>query len=436
MAKFGKCFAVLFLLSVFFLNPASAADDLIIHGLVSQGYLKSSENNYMTLSEGGSTEYSEFVINFQKQMDDKLRLGLQLMSRDLGKEGNNEVKVDWGYGDYKFNDRWGLRLGRVKVPFGFYNKGRDIDMLRTTVLLPATIYMEDYRQFLTAFNGGSVYANLPAGKGDFEFEFAYGGSDLDPDSGIVKDILLRFNNAYETKMTAGLQASSALAKAKNLRFSHVGDPERGGSTDNGYSAKILWNTPVEGLKIGGTRTDLDLHMDETLVYQPIIVTNPPAPLPTPFPATPGFQTRVDLNYKFLIDIGSLEYTINKFTFSGELMAAHGQQNFSVSETPIASASAISTAQTSQGSYLQCVYRHNDRHEWSLYRGEFFFDRNNKVWNTWQKDTCASFRYNVNPNWSIKIEHHWIDGIGLVQKNLNTDFDRKWNLIAIKTTYNF
>ncbi len=141
MTKFGKCFAVLFLLSVFFLNPASAADDLIIHGLVSQGYLKSSENNYMTLSEGGSTEYSEFVINFQKQMDDKLRLGLQLMSRDLGKEGNNEVKVDWGYGDYKFNDRWGLRLGRVKVPFGFYNKGRDIDMLRTTVLLPATIYM-------------------------------------------------------------------------------------------------------------------------------------------------------------------------------------------------------------------------------------------------------------------------------------------------------
>lgn len=426
MAKFGKCFAALFLLSVFFLNPAFAGDDLIIHGLVSQGYLKSSDNNYMTLSEGGSSEYSEFVINFQKQMDDKLRLGLQLMSRDLGKEGNNEVKVDWGYGDYKFNDRWGLRLGRVKVPFGFYNKGRDIDMLRTTVLLPATIYMEDYRQFLTAFNGGSVYANLPAGKGDFEFEFAYGGSDLDPDSGIVQDIFMRVNNSFESKLTAKLHATNQIAKNAGLRFAHVGDPERGGSTDNGYSAKLLWNTPVEGLKIGGTRTDLDLHMDENLIFQPIM------------PGAPAFQTKVDLNYKFLIDIGSMEYTINKFTFAGEFMAAHGQQNLLLVTTPnlIASASTASIAQTSQGSYLQCVYRHNDRHEWSLYRGEFFFDRNNKVWNTWQKDTCASFRYNVNPNWSIKIEHHWIDGIGLVQKNLNTNFDRKWNLIAIKTTYNF
>ncbi len=153
------------------------------------------------------------------------------------------------YGDYRFSDNMGLRLGRVKVPFGLYNKYRDIDMLRTTVLLPATVYMEDYRQFITAFNGGSIYGNIPLHKGDIELELAFGGSDMDADSGIIKDIFARFNAAYEARLTAGLPPA---VKAAGLGFAHAGDPNRGGSTNNGYAAKILWNTPIEGLKIGGT----------------------------------------------------------------------------------------------------------------------------------------------------------------------------------------
>lgn len=446
-------FRIVFVLLVFsFLlsfTPAFADDELIIHGLVSQGFLKSSENNYMSYSEDGTSEFHETIINFQKQMDDKTRLGVQFISKDLGQEGNHQVKIDWAYGDYRFNDRWGLRLGRVKVPFGLYNKYRDIDMLRTPVMLPATVYMEDYRQYITAFNGGVVYANLPAGKGDFELEFAYGTSDMDPDSGIVKDIFLRYNAAYAANIDRGiigklgaLGVPAAAATAAVTKAGHFGDPERDGNGKAGYAAKLLWNTPVEGLRLSGTRTFVNLNMNETMTMQSITQTGLPAPVPATL--LNAYQADVDIRYRFWVDIGSFEYNVNKFTFAGEFMAAHGKQNITqtnnslnTNPAPGIPNSFTSVAQTSQGTYLQGVYRHNSRHEWSLYRGEFFFDRNNKNWMTWQKDTCASFKYNINPNWSVKLEHHWMDGVALVQKNLNPNgLDRKWNLIAFKTTYNF
>jgi hypothetical protein len=289
-------------------------------------------------------------------------------------------------------------------------------------MLPATVYMEDYRQYITAFNGGAVYANLPAGKGDFELEFAYGTSDMDPDSGIVKDIFLRYNAAYAANIDRGiigklgaLGVPAAAATAAVTKAGHFGDPERDGNGKAGYAAKLLWNTPVEGLRLSGTRTFVNLNMDETMMIQPITQTGLPAPIPATL--LNAYQANVDIRYRFWVDIGSFEYNVNKFTFAGEFIT--------------------SVAQTSQGTYLQAVYRHNSRHEWSLYRGEFFFDRNNKNWMTWQKDTCASFKYNINPNWSVKLEHHWMDGVALVQKNLNPNgLDRKWNLIAFKTTYNF
>ncbi|MEW6709387.1 MAG: hypothetical protein AB1403_06125 [Candidatus Riflebacteria bacterium] len=422
-------FAVLFF-SLAFSLAAHAADDLVIHGLISQGYLKSSDNHYLALSEDGSTEFNEFIINFQKQMDDRLRLGLQLISRDLGKEGNNEVKVDWAYGDYRLNENFGLRFGRVKVPFGFYNQYRDIDMLRTPVLLPGTIYMEDYRTFLTAFTGGSIYGTIPFERSSFDLEFAFGEADIDADAGVVKDTFILLNNAFEGGLTSALPAA---LQAAGVKYAHSGDPTRETSSKPSYSAKLIWNTAIEGLRIGGTRTNVDTRMKETLVFQPLIV-----PMPALTTITPGFSTVVDLKYRFLVDIGSLEYTKNKFTFSAEYMAAHGKQEFTFTSTAVAPLRKAEAARTAIGSYYQLVYRHNDKNEWSIYRGELFSDKNNKIPTEFHKDTCLSYRHNITRDWSVKLEYHWVDGTGQIQQNLNMGktLDRKWNLLAFKTTYNF
>lgn len=152
-----------------------------------------------------------------------------------------------------------------------------------------------------------------------------------------------------------------------MKFAHFGDPERDTSSKPCYSAKLLWNTPIEGLKIGGNRTMVDFKLDEGLNYMPLIT-----PAPGLITVSPGFSAAINMKLKFTVDVGSFEYTINKFTFAGEYMAAHQKQQATIT-TP-AGVRQSEGAKTSHGSYLQTVYKHNDKHEWGIYRGEFFSDK--------------------------------------------------------------
>src|SRR5262245_49271682 len=111
--------------------PAASADDedpVEIHAFVSQGALYTTDNNYLAHTEDRpSLEFSEAGLVVSRQLDDRLRAGLQLFARDLGPSGNFEVKLDWFYIDYRWRDWLGLRAGRVKLPFGLYNDTVDVD---------------------------------------------------------------------------------------------------------------------------------------------------------------------------------------------------------------------------------------------------------------------------------------------------------------------
>ena len=70
-----------------------------IHGFISQGYLISDENNfYAKTANGGTSQFNEVGINFKSNVSDRLRVGLQLFTRDLGQLGNNEINVDYAFG--------------------------------------------------------------------------------------------------------------------------------------------------------------------------------------------------------------------------------------------------------------------------------------------------------------------------------------------------
>src|SRR5277367_840166 len=100
----------------------------------------STANNYLTRSSRGSLEFAELGVNFQSQLTDRLSVGFQLFSRDLGPIGNYEMKADWFALDYHWRDWLGLRAGRIKLPFGLYNETSDIDAARVAVLLPQGFY--------------------------------------------------------------------------------------------------------------------------------------------------------------------------------------------------------------------------------------------------------------------------------------------------------
>src|SRR5882724_5623370 len=104
--------------------------DIQFHGFVSQGFLKTTANDYLIDSSRGSSEISEAGFNATAQVTDKLRVGLQMFAYELGTLGNFNVKADWYYLDYRVRDWVGVRAGRLKIAYGLYNDVSDIDAAR------------------------------------------------------------------------------------------------------------------------------------------------------------------------------------------------------------------------------------------------------------------------------------------------------------------
>jgi len=134
-------FGVLSLFILYAANIQAMEVDLLggidIHGLISQGFLKSDDNNFLANdSEDGTFQYNDMGINFSKKLTEQIRLGLQLFARDLGDIGNDDVELDWAFADYRWKDWLGLQVGKIKFPHGLYGETRDIDALRTNILLP------------------------------------------------------------------------------------------------------------------------------------------------------------------------------------------------------------------------------------------------------------------------------------------------------------
>ena len=89
-------------------STAMAMDDfgLQIHGFASQGYLRTDGDLYVNGlygrdTNGGTFELNEFAVNVTATPIDRLRIGAQFIAYDLGKYGNDEVQIDWAFGQYQ-----------------------------------------------------------------------------------------------------------------------------------------------------------------------------------------------------------------------------------------------------------------------------------------------------------------------------------------------
>src|SRR6266478_7614160 len=165
-------------------HPAAAAElslpgelgQLQVHGFISQGFLYTTDNNYLANSSRGSFEFTELGLNFTLPATDRLTLGLQIFSHALGPIGDYRATLDWYSLDYHWRDWLGIRAGRVKVPFGLYNDSSDIDSARTAILLPQSIYPASNRDFLLAQTGGELYGFKDLGAaGGLDYRM-YGGT--------------------------------------------------------------------------------------------------------------------------------------------------------------------------------------------------------------------------------------------------------------------
>lgn len=416
--RLGPCCLALLIAA----GPAVAQlGDLYVRGFVSQGYLNSSHNNYLVSdSRDGSAEFHEAAVSLQAFPEERLRVGLQFLARDFGEVGNNDVLIDWAYADYQWQDYLGVRLGKFKTTQGLYGQGRDVDMLRPTVLLPQAVYNEDHRDFILGVEGLGFYGNVPLGEaGGLDYEI-YGGTlnVPDPDAGFWHNIFAQAGE--EAARLAELESPTA-----RVRFDGVVAPDV--RFDWLYGGSLRWNCPVSGLSLGVSgltgRFDMTSRLQYSILDESV--------LPYPVVLNNFMEYRGDLGRSVVF---SAEWSRDDVTLAAEL--AQEQVN----------------GQISEGYYLQASIHARERTTLTAYYSRYVRDKNDASGNgaiafgypdyvAWQNDICAAVRHDATEHLVLKAEYHVIDGMGLLTPALNElddpdAYKRWWSFMAAKATIHF
>jgi len=367
-------------------RPAAAAGltlpgqlaELQIHGFISQGFLLTSANDYLAHSSEGSFEFTEIGLNFTLPATDRLTLGLQIFSHDLGPIGDYRATLDWYSLDYHWRDWLGIRAGRVKLPFGLYNDSSDIDAARTSVLLPQSIYPAQNRDFLLAQTGGEVYGYRDLG--------AAGGLDYRLYGGTI---------FLDVKQQPG---SPFTVVDLNVPFVAGG--------------RMLWVPPIEGLRLGGSLQFLRL---ETHLL----------------PASSS--SSVAVNIPVMLWVASVEYTVRDLLFAAEYSRWRVRAQ---SSNPAMFPESLTF---SERGYALTSYRVNSWLQAGAYYSVLFPNTNQRGgFAGRQLDAALTLRFDVNAYWLVKVEGHYMHGTAGLSPSLNgnrplSSLTPDWALFTVKTT---
>jgi hypothetical protein len=328
-------------------------DNIQIHGFVTQSFLYTTHNNYLTMkSSSGSFQWTEGAVSLNDSVSDNMRVGIQLHMYQMGQIGGPNVLVDWASGDYKLNDRVGVRGGKIKIPMGLFNDSQDVDSLFLWTLLPQSNYPDDNRDFNLAALGGEFYGWLPVSKGGkIQYRAFVGESRLDTHGGYIHtlaDYGFTFPDAPSGKVFGG---------------------------------DLRWATPLHGLTLGSSVQSQSLNgvgPEGSLHVPPVFLA-----------AYYG------------------EWTKGKWYLAAE----YWRVPFVATIRTGPDSATLSVDQRSW--YPMVSYQLTRKMQVGTYYSHYI----NKAGDTSQpfnysKDWALSVRYNFNTNFYAKVEEHFVHGTGI------------------------
>lgn len=396
--------AILILSHVFSAICIARTDKVNIHGFISQGYMKTTRNDFISGSKDGTFEFNEMGINFGYKPLDDLLIGVQFFARDLGSTGNDEVVVDLAFADYRLKDYLGIRAGKMKNPMGIYSETRDVDMLRTCIFLPLSVYDEFLRDSQCYLQGAGIYGYLTgSGLGTLHYQFLVGTNNISKDSGTADFI------------------ESGMVDVTSVDMSTT------------YTGAVSYSDPSGIILISGAYSESDLDIEstarqnETLMFLGI---------------SEGDMVYVELHGSEIFT-GSFEFTFRNFVLTTEakLTKIEGLTLFDSNKNAF-----FRQKRDNYGHYIMGSYRINDLLELGIYYEEYFPFENDrhghnpligfKKTDHWLKKWAFSCKFDINMNWTLKLETQYADGTASLLYEPTETSDRYWYLYAAKMTYNF
>jgi hypothetical protein len=369
------------------------------HGFASQGFLASTDYDYLGRSRDGSFEFNEFGLNTSISPFNRTRITAQAFTFDVGNVGNYELILDYASIEYTVNDHVGFRGGRVRRPGGIYNHIQDVDLARTAILLPQGMYDARWRDFSTSIDGGLVFGSFSLGSGGALSYEAYAGyMNLSKEGGVARIL------------------ENGLPPAPIGGFSGIDKSLIAGG-------QLWWNTPVDGLRFGvsgGQVFDFTWHISVAPPFGP-----------------GGMKTEVDIPFGQV----SLEYQKDGWTFQTEYYT-YKTTGFDMLENGMILAPTSSQPDVW---YVGLSKRLTPWLELGSYYTEYFTDVDNRGGvgtavpsDAFQKDAALSARFDITDWWIFKLEGHYIRGTGLLHSSTLNPVrnDDGWWLFAAKTTLSF
>jgi len=356
--------------------------DIQIHGFATQGYVVSNHNNYLAMdTRHGSPAWTEAAVNINDQVSDKLRAGMQFHYTRLGTFGGDDLSIDWALGDYKINQRLGVRAGKVKIRWGLFNDTQDYDPGYLWSMLPEPIYGIDIRATNLSQNGVELYGKVPLGKsrGKLAYSVYYGY------------YWFASNDGYMAALNAA---------------GYVFPNQPGGKTP-GFD--LRWETPLRGLQLGGSLMMYNAtgNMTNGTYVQPM------AYWPTYY----------------------AQYNRKKIFASGQYMKLVQYQTFTVTGMEPATSGSDSRAWFAMGGYHL-----SDKAQAGAYytRETIPSAGNNSDPANHFYDWAVSSRYDFNSSFYAKLEGHLINGnaAGFYGLNNLNGLTPKTDVLAAKIGFTF
>lgn len=374
------------------LEAGNALENVQFGGFVSQGYIKSTGNNFPVDAKDGTFDFREVALNVN-YASGNFRIGAQGFAQSLGAYGEDKPILDWAIVDYNFRREFGLRAGRVKYPRGLHGEALDVDFIRPFVFLPTGTYNPVLRDFNSAFDGVMAYGNIDAGEaGSFDYKLFGGDIEMGHEQGAADF----FNN------TSIFDQSG---------ITSLGIDEVVGGT-------FFWNTPLDGIKLGYSYYE----------YKEFVGSGPLAGFPA-VDAALYFE-------KYPTNIFSVEYLTGDWTFNAE----YSFSKFDLEvRTPLGD---VPGAAEDHNWYVSAARRINSRWEVGAYYSaadsknqDPSVPASEKVTNDW----ALAVRFDATDRLVLKFENHWIDGTSNVfdtPRTPNPTVESNYGFFAAKATYNF
>jgi len=377
-------------------------------GFISNGFLETSHYNYLANTDEGTFDFFEAALNVSWTPAKRTTVNGQAFIWELGPYGNYEPLIDYLFVDYNHSKEFGIRVGRIKRELGLYTHIQDIDISRTSIILPHGVYDPRYRAFSASLDGAALYGTFDLPRDQRFSYYLYAG-------------------AVEPDFEGGI-AGYSLTSVSRQTFDNKIDTLQ---ADGNLGVQLWYYPNIEGLRLG---YGLSSYKNVEIATRGTV----PTYYPNPLLAGNELLSRTrDMSWD--LSQVSLEYFVGHWTFTSEYYQSITDLIFelSVDDIPV---SATREAVNFDVWYASIARRFGD-FEVALTYSDTPPDPQSPDEGiaAFQRDTQVSLRYDATDNWTLKLELHSIEGTKRLfnQYGQNPVLDhRNWTLWAAKSTFTF